>query len=105
MADGACAMRLPDGTWYQLQDLPWAHVEEIEAKHHTSWMIIIDTPTLNGAVLLDLARAIAIENDFELPAVNTSRDLIRLAERFGIVGPDGFPIEEAPAPIAWAPTG
>lgn len=83
------AFPLPDGTYFQIRHLPMAVIEEIEKKHGTPWLIVVDAPQMNGGVLADLAREVAIANDLDMPKIDTAADLIVISDSLVVVDDDG----------------
>ena len=90
--DKFVALPLPDGSLFQLRNLPWPVVEDIEKKHGTSWIYVIDAPQVNGAVLADVVRAVAVVNDLDAPVIDTAADLAAISATLVVVDAAGRPI-------------
>ncbi len=99
--DEVFAIKLPDGEVVQIRDLPPRILQEIGDRHSVSWMVVLDAPTNNVGVALDLLQAVAALNGVSFPEPLRTRDLITLmANWFVLVEKDES--EDDDAPIAWS---
>lgn len=95
------AFPLPDGAFFQLRHLPIDVVEELEKKHSVPWIMVLDAPQMNGGVLRDLAREVAIANGLDAPRIDTAADLIAVSDSLVVVDDEGRRIA---APDSLAPS-
>lgn len=79
------AYQLPDGTLYELRNLPWGVVVDIEQKTGASWIVVVDMPHANGAALVATVTAIHDEVGIDPPVVRTAADAAELIGRLVLV--------------------
>ncbi len=92
------ALPLEDGSYFQLRHLPWRAIAALEREHGLSWLVIVDAPQVNGAVLAQLAIEVAIAADQEPPKIDTVADVIRISESLVIVDDSGNLVGAAQSP-------
>lgn len=103
-ADQVYAVKLLDGTTFQVRDLPPRIVQQIAERNDVSWMVVVDAPISNVGVALDVLTEVARLSGAKFPEPLRTRDLISLlADWFILVDKDETDEEEAPdSPmVAW----